>query len=293
MSWKVGFHMSGVLLGGLAPLLVAYFGGGRAGYAGMGVVIGMLSAAAVLLSYWGIRHVPVTAAPARVAGIGALWRAVSAPTFFRELALLYTVKYFANGVQYAAKAYFVLFIIDAELPFLSLMVVSLTLTALICQPAWVSLAGRLGKPRTLMLSSAGMGTAFALYALLGAGDRTAAVALSVVQGFFAGGGALMTSALFLDSVNRYAEQTGESQPSLLSGVWSAIEKAAFAVGVFTLGVILDLLGFVPSTGLPATQSSDVLAGVRLGMAVIPAVGMVISMILIARWVPAARSLRLE
>jgi Na+/melibiose symporter-like transporter len=291
MSWKVGFHMSGVLLGGLAPLLVAFFGGGRPGYAGMGVVIGLLSAVAVLVSYWGIRHVPVSAAPAKVARIGALWRVVSAPTFIRELALLYAVKYFANGVQYAAKAYFVLFIIDVGLPFLSLMVVSLTLTALVCQPVWVSLAGRIGKPRTLMLSTVGMGSAFALYAFLGAGDRAAAVALSVMQGFFAGGGALMTSALFLDSVNRYAEETGESQPSLLSGVWSAIEKAAFAMGVFALGVILDLLGFVPSTGLPAAQSSDVLMGVRLGMALIPAAGMVLSMILIARWVPAARPVR--
>ena len=111
----------------------------------------------MLVSYWGIRHVPVRAAPAKVAGIGTLWRAVSAPTFFRELALLYAVKYFANGVQYAAKAYFVLFIIDVGLPFLSLMVVSLTLTALVCQPVWVSLAGRIGKPRTLMLSTAAWG----------------------------------------------------------------------------------------------------------------------------------------
>lgn len=292
MSWKVGFHMSGVLLGGLAPLLVAFFGGGRTGYAGMGLAIGLLSALAVLVSYWGIRHVPVKAMPAAAPGIGALWRAVSAPTFFRELALLYAVKYFANGVQYAAKAYFVLFIIDVELPFLSMMVVALTLTALLCQPIWVALAGRIGKPRTLILSTVGIGTAFALYAILGEGDRAAAVGLSVIQGFFAGGGALMTSALFLDSVTRYAEQTGESQPSLLSGVWSAIEKAAFALGVFALGVILDVLGFVPSTGVPAAQSDEVLMGVKLGMAVIPAAGMVISMVLIARWVPTPKPVTL-
>jgi Na+/melibiose symporter-like transporter len=283
MSWRTASHMGGVLLGGLSPVLVVRFGGGAPGYAAMGAALCACALVAALASYAGIRRVPFAETPSVGIAPRELFAALRRQTFFRELATLYAVKYLANGIQYAAKAYFVVYVLDASLPFLSVMVTTLTIAALLSQPAWVGLSRRAGKVRTLVISTIGMGCTFFGYALLGPGDQHAAIALSLLQGVCAGGGALMTSSLFLDSVEQYAAQTGERRPALLAGVWSSIEKAGFAVGIFALGVVLQWLGFTPSKGSFAVQPANAILGIRLGMAVLPAVGMVASLLLIARW----------
>lgn len=283
MSWRVAFHMSGVLLGGLAPAAVAVFGSGRTGYALMGVALGGFCLCAVAINYLSTVRVPLRRAEASYARPRDVWLVLRRKSSFRHLAAIYGLKYFSNGIQYAANAYFVLYVLKADLQLLSGMVVTMTLAALATQPLWVKLAARIGKINTFILATIGIGSAFLSFATLGPGDHQTAVVISAFQGIFAGGGALMSWSLFVDSIQLYAEQTGESRPELLAGVWSAIEKVLFAIGVFVFGAILQALGLVPSTQLIVEQPDSALLGVRLGVAVLPALGMALTVAMIWGW----------
>jgi Na+/melibiose symporter-like transporter len=283
MSWRVAFHMGGVLLGGLAPAAVAFLGTGRSGYALMGVALCGFCLCAVAVNYLSTVRVPLRRAAAGYAKPRDLWLVLRRKSSFRHLAAIYGIKYFSNGIQYAANAYFVLYVLEGELQLLSAMVVTMTLAALATQPLWVKLAARIGKINTFVIATVGIGTAFLSFATLGPGDDQAAIVISAFQGVFAGGGALMSWSLFVDSIQLYAEQTGESRPELLAGVWSAIEKVLFAIGVFVFGGILQLLGLVPSTQLIVTQPDSALLGVRLGVAVLPALGMALTVAMIWAW----------
>jgi Na+/melibiose symporter-like transporter len=283
MSWRVAFHMGGVLLGGLAPAAVAILGSGRSGYALMGIALCGFCLCAVAVNYLSTIRVPLRRAAASYAKPLDLWLVLRRKSSFRHLAAIYGLKYFANGIQYAANAYFVLYVLEGELKLLSAMVVTMTLAALATQPLWVKLAARMGKINTFVIATVGIGTAFLSFATLGPGDHQAAIVISAFQGVFAGGGALMSWSLFVDSIQLYAEQTGESRPELLSGVWSAIEKVLFAVGVFVFGGILQMLGLIPSTQLLVAQPESALLGMRLGVAVLPALGMALTVVLIWSW----------
>lgn len=285
MSWRVSFHMSGVLLGGLAPAAVAVLGGGRMAYTLMAVGLGLACLVAVAVNYSSILR--TGRAPARIGTtrIADLWEALRRPSAFRDLATIYGIKYFSNGLQYAANAYFVLFVIRGDLKLLSALVVTMTLGALASQPVWVMLAARIGKLRTFAIATVGIGLAFLSFGALGPGDRAAAFVISAVQGIFAGGGALMSWSLFVDSMQLYGRETGVHRPELLSGVWSAIEKSTFAIGVFVFGAVLEILGLVPSRSLDVVQPDSALLGVRLGMALLPALGMLVTLIMILQWLP--------
>jgi Na+/melibiose symporter-like transporter len=283
MSWRVAFHMGGVLLGGLAPAAVALLGSGRDGYALMGIALCGFCLCAVAINYLSTVRVPLRRTAAEAARPRDLWLVLRRPSGFRHLAAIYGLKYFANGIQYAANAYFVLYVLKADLQLLSGMVVTMTLAALATQPLWVKLAARIGKVNTFIVATVGIGTAFLSFGTLGPGDHQAAVVISAFQGVFAGGGALMSWSLFVDSIQLHAEQTGESRPELLSGVWSAIEKVLFAIGVFVFGAILQALGLVPSTQLLVQQPDSALLGVRLGVAILPALGMALTVAMIWGW----------
>jgi GPH family glycoside/pentoside/hexuronide:cation symporter len=179
-------------------------------------------------------------------------------------------------------AYFVLFVLGGDLGLLSAMVVTMTALALASQPLWVRLAARIGELRTFQVATVGIGLAFLGYVLLQPGQFTAGFGLMAMQGVFAGGGALMSWSLFVGAVQRYTVERGEHRPELLSGVWSAVEKSAFAIGVFIFGLVLQWLGLVPSRSLDTLQPDSALTGIRLGMAVLPALGMLLTLVMIRR-----------
>jgi Na+/melibiose symporter-like transporter len=281
-SWRVGFHMGGVLLGGLAPLLVQAFGGDRPAYTRMALLISTLCCAAVLWNYLFTLRTARPRPPTPPARFGDLAATLRHPSMYRTMVGIYGVKYLANGIQYAAMAYFVLFVLGGDLGLLSAMVVTMTALALASQPLWVRLAARIGELRTFQVATVGIGLAFLGYVLLQPGQFTAGFGLMAMQGVFAGGGALMSWSLFVGAVQRYTVERGEHRPELLSGVWSAVEKSAFAIGVFIFGLVLQWLGLVPSRSLDTLQPDSALTGIRLGMAVLPALGMLLTLVMIRR-----------
>lgn len=279
-SWRVTFHMGGVLVGGLAPAAIDLFGGGRVGYSSMAIALSSFCLCAVLFNYHGLRKIKVSEQQTKYASVRDLWLVVSKPSYFINLTHIYSLKYFANGIQYSATAYFTIYILGGGLPLLTGLVVTMTISALLSQPIWIKVAALLGRRRTFMIATAGIGASFLSFGALSSGQYTAAYAISMAQGIFAGGGALMSWSLFLESIDMYREQTGIARPELLSGVWSAVEKASFAIGVFCFGGVLQLVGFISSNTTDVEQPASAIFGIQMGMAVLPCIGMALTLLLI-------------
>jgi len=94
----------------------------------------------------------------------------------------------------------------------------------------------------------------------------------------------MSISLLPDTVSDDEARTGQRQAGALTGVWTAGEVVGAAAGPALYALVLAVTSFVSS---PAdervTQPSSALTGVLVGMTVLPAVLLLVSLPLLARF----------
>ena len=79
-------------------------------------------------------------------------------------------------------------------------------------------------------------------------------------------------------------RSGQRRSGMLTGLWTAGETAAFAIGPGLVGLVLGLFGFVSSSGGEGTAQTDgALTGIVVALAVLPAIAMGLSLLLISRY----------
>jgi GPH family glycoside/pentoside/hexuronide:cation symporter len=86
-----------------------------------------------------------------------------------------------------------------------------------------------------------------------------------------GGMLLMGQSLLPDVMEHDFQRTGLRREGLYAGLYSFIEKFAFATAPLTLGVLLSTMGFEPGLPRGASQPESALLAITLSMAVIPAI----------------------
>ena len=67
---------------------------------------------------------------------------------------------------------------------------------------------------------------------------------------------LFPLAMLPDTVSVDEAHSGQRRSGMLTGLWTAGETAAFAIGPGIVGLILGLFGFVSSSGGGGTTQSD-------------------------------------
>lgn len=156
-----------------------------------------------------------------------------------------------------------------------------TLTAI---APWVLVSRRLSKAKTLALS-AGLAAVVNLTWLLSGPEEP--VALYMLRGFVLamtnGGMLLMGQSLLPDVMEYDYRKTGLRREGLYAGLYSFVEKLAFASAPLTLGVLLSSLGFIPGLPRTASQPESALLAITLAMAVIPAVTNTLKVVLALRF----------
>lgn len=71
---------------------------------------------------------------------------------------------------------------------------------------------------------------------------------------------------------------------LLTGLWTAGETAAFAVGPALVGLLLAVFGFVSREGTDVVeQTSSATTGILLAFSVLPAIAMLLSLLALRRY----------
>ncbi len=287
MAWRVAFQAAAILAFGVgAPLVQQSAGSQRVGYLVMGVIVGLAIAAGMIVCWWGLRR-----SVRYVAAVGdaehpdesliAQWRQVWAARPFRILLGAFFLQALGTGATLTAIAYFSLYILG--IPNFALLFGVLIVPAIIVMPAWNWFGHRFGKRAGYLCSS----ILFILGSLLILLSPYVALPVTVLLvGIAAVGFAGMQMfplAMLPDTIAARAEETGEQSAGAFTGVWTAGETAAFALGPALVLGLLEVTGFVSSTDNSALQPASAVTGVLMSISVLPALLVAVSLPLIWRW----------
>jgi Na+/melibiose symporter-like transporter len=281
MSWRVAALAVGILLAGAgAPAVVDASGGGRGGHLAMAVFVALLLAGGMLGAVAGTRRAPTLT---RVTGEGRLgatlvlaWR--SRP--FRVLLTGFVLQALGIGVMLAGVPYYSEQVLGDPTAG-SLLFGALVGPAILVMPLWLRVSRRLGKRTGLLASSALFTVGAAALAL--AGSVGSALPLVVLVGVGYAGMQMFPLAMLPDVVAADEAASGQRRAGVFTGVWTAAETLGLAVGPGLLGLLLGAAGYVSSTGEDAAQSGGAVLAVRLGFTVLPALLVLASLPVLARY----------
>jgi glycoside/pentoside/hexuronide:cation symporter, GPH family len=284
MSWRVAALALGILLAGAgAPAVVDAFGDGRGGYLAMAVFVALLLALGMLGAVAGTRHAPTLT---RVRSEGRLLvtlRLAWASRPFRLLLVGFVIQALGIGVMLAGVPYYSRQVLGDEAAG-TLLFGALVGPAILVMPVWLRVSRRFGKLRGLIVSSGIFGAAAAVLMVVQRGQTGAAVALVVFVGIGYAGMQMFPLAMLPDVIAADEATSGERRAGVFTGVWTAAETLGLAIGPGLLGGLLALAGYASSTGDEAvTQSDTAVLAVRLGFSVVPALLVLASLPVLARY----------
>jgi Na+/melibiose symporter-like transporter len=150
-------------------------------------------------------------------------------------------------------------------------------------PLWLLVARRLGKRSGLLLASTVFALAAAALALGGPGRTALVVALVVLVGVGYAGMQMFPLSMLPDVIAADEAASGRRRAGVFTGVWTAAETLGLAIGPGVLGGLLGLAGYVASTGDDVAQSSTAVTAVRLGFSLLPALVVLASLPVLARY----------
>lgn len=284
MSWRVAALALGILLAGAgAPAVVEAFGDGRAGYLAMGVFVALLLALGMLGAVAGTRRAPTLT---RVRSEGRLLvtlRLAWASRPFRVLLVGFVVQALGIGVMLAGVPYYSRQVLGDPAAG-TLLFAALVGPAILVMPLWLRASRRLGK-RTGLLASSALFAGSAAALVVGDSAGTGPVlGLVVLVGVGYAGMQMFPLAMLPDVIAADEAASGERRAGVFTGVWTAAETLGLAVGPGLLGGLLAVAGYVSSTGDEVVAQSDpAVLAVRLGFSVVPAVLVLASLPVLARY----------
>lgn len=163
------------------------------------------------------------------------------------------------------------------------LVAAFVLPSLLATPAWRRLGARRGPRAGLVLSSLLFAAGCLLLLLTPALPTPCALGVMLVAGTGHAGQLLFGYSMLAECTAADAARTGHSRAGTLSGLFSAGETAGLALGPFLFALALQLSGYASSgTGRTAEQSGTALAGVLVGVAVLPALAVCAGLLWLCR-----------
>ncbi len=249
--------------GGLAPVLIDLFGGGRGGFGGMAMVMGGLVVVAGLTCFRATRPAPRTSLTA--AAKEQFWSQL--PTLFQSrlyVALVLVKATFLVGstAHTVTAAYYVRYVMQAPNSVLSAFLLVYSVGMIASQVAWLAACRRLGKVRTFLVATAIYGTVSVLWAVLGSGAPTwLFILLSFLNGTGAGGLLLASESLLPDAIEDDCRRSGARREGTLASLFAFTEKGANALGVALVGFVLGWFHYqAPAAGeaVPANVASAIM-----------------------------------
>lgn len=272
LGWRVTFLGVAILLSGaLAPAIAHADGDTPASYRLMGLAVAALLAAGMFGAWFTTRRAPAVARSEAEPSLRAQLAAVRTSGPFRDLAAMWTLQALAIGVMLAGVQYFATYTLGspgAVTPLFACLIGPLVLF----MPLWNRLARLRG-------TKYAQGCASALY-LAGAvalaftrqGGPALGYTATAVIGIAYAGLQLLPLTMLADTIADDAARTGKRRAATFTGLWTAAETLAFALGAGLFALVLAATGFRSSdAGHRVEQPGAALTGIALGMSVLPAV----------------------
>ncbi len=286
MAYRLIFTAVGMIIGaGASQPLVTWLGTGREAYLIMAALFASVCLITMLATFFATLRIPLMEARSAPMSLAGQVRLVSRNRPFMVLAGIFLLLSLAQATGYSVLPFLFHYVVENDallLPFIGILGVMTVISA----PLWASVTRRIGKVRGFAISVIGWAVISVTWLWAGQGGEMRD-ALVLLRGFLVGlispGSLVLGLSMLADCVDHERKTTGENREGVFAGVWSALEKLAFAGGPFISGAVLSLLGFVESTSGPVAQTERALTGVYVSLAWIPVAAAAISLLLLRRY----------
>lgn len=273
------------LVGGLAPLLLMWGGGGKSAYGFMGLALACLVMGVATLCYMATRKAPYTELTRHMRS--QFWSAL--PTLFKSrlyvaLLLLKATFLIGSTAHTATAAYYVHHVMRANDAILSLFLVAYSAGMVLSQMLWLRASVLLGRKVCFTLAAGLYAIISIIWSQMGAHLPTwIFITLSVLNGIGAGGILLISEAMLPDAIEEDFRLSGIRREGTLASVFTFSEKFAHAAGLVLVGLVLGYYGY-SRPGPDVGVQGDALRGVMMAYGIVPAffVGMSIFWLLLLR-----------
>jgi len=278
MSFRVAWIAVGTFVGiALAPRMVAHARDNMGmaeteAFAAMSVITAVIILAAAVVCFFATRQAPATERT-RIP-VPFMEQARSAFSN-RPFLILLAIKYlglYALSATVATNIFFVRQVMQQSEAIMLWYGLAYMVGTLAAITPWVLISKRLSKAKTLAVSAALAALVNLTWLLSGPEEPVMLYMLRALVLAMSNGGMLLMGQSLLPDVMEYDyRRTGLRREGLYAGLYSFVEKLAFATAPLTLGILLSSMGFVPGLPRTALQPESALLAITLAMAVIPAI----------------------
>ncbi|HWM39308.1 MAG TPA: MFS transporter [Streptomyces sp.] len=284
LAWRVGFLGVAILLSGAVAPVIAQSGGDTpAGYRLMGVVVAALLACGTFAAWSGTRKAPAVSLTTAEPSLRAQFTAARSNKPFLFLAGMWTAQALAVGVMLAGVQYFATYVLgsaSAVTPLFACLIGPLALV----MPVWNRLARRRGVKYAQFCASWLFLAATVVLVLTPWGGAWPAYATVAMIGVAYGGLQLLPLRMLADNLVADTARTGRQRAATFTGLWTAAETLAFALGAGAFAAVLAVSGFRSSDAAHEVhQPGSALTGITLGMSLLPAAFALLSLWLLHRY----------
>jgi GPH family glycoside/pentoside/hexuronide:cation symporter len=276
MSWRVLFiGLGGLLAGTLGPKIIAWAGGGASGHFSMAIVLGSLVMLFAVLTFLMTSRTPKSEARPETDPM-PLREKLRTIAQNRPFLILLSLKLFQlTGVAMASGtlAFFTVWILGRGYADLGSIVFWTTAGQVIGTPLFLAFMRRTGKRAAFVVAAIIFAVTSLSWLAADAAEPMWIIALRVfIKGIATAGILLVGQVLLPDTIEYDRQRTGLRREGVLSGMYTTIEKVAFAGGAAITGLYLDWMGYVPGLQ-PASgaQPATAIQAIQYCQSVIPAV----------------------
>lgn len=289
MAYRVVFILVGTLVGtAVAPAIATPEGVGTPEtFAQMSLILGAIIIFAALWCFWGTRRARFFEPDAESPGLLTQLRVAAANGPFVTLATAKLLQLIGVASVITCALYLTRYVLDITGIKVALFFLTMSLSSTVAVPLWWWLARRFGKKQAYIVAVVTYAftalTWFAATPVVVDADMVPVYTRAVFLGISSGGLILLGVSMLPDTIEYDHLQSGKRREGIFTGIWSAVEKGAVAVGGLIVGLLLDAMGFVESTGDLVTQPESAITGIIIGAALLPALFMLSSLPLLLRY----------
>lgn len=270
----LGVAMGGLIGGVMGPTVIAMTGQTRESHELMSMLVGAGITAAMLLAFFSTRGV-TTGAPAVRDRSGWKDKLTSILANHNFLVLVCSKFCFYTGIAMlnSSGAFFTRHLLQAPDTLIALFFLCFFGCTVAGQPLWLRLGRRYTKHRLFMVFALLFSAVNLTWAFASPEETRLLFALrACLLGASFGGILVMGQSMLPDTIEYDRNTTGLKREGLYAGIFSFAEKGATALGVFLVGMVLGMMGYVESSAQSGIeQTPQALHAIYLCFSVFPAI----------------------
>jgi GPH family glycoside/pentoside/hexuronide:cation symporter len=264
MGWRQAGLGFGLIAGNAMPLwLVERGGGGASGYGFMALVLAAICFVTMMTTVVGTAGVKLTE---HVDAPVPLARQVRLAAQNKPFLILVTANFaqlVGSAGGYATTAMYMIYRLKMDLTFISSFLLLMSCMVVITPVLWTMLSRRIGKRAVFIVAVMCFIATFGSFGWVGPEDTLLIYLFAAGLGTFNCGFSLMAFSMLLDTIAYDRKLSGLNREGVYAGLWSAMDKTAFAFGALLAGTALGYVGYQESTDGFVAQSPAALDGLAM------------------------------